>query len=620
MADDIAGESRRPRADRPRFIPGRISESILISKENEAKISLIETKESPSLESDLSYILATSKKTSFFDSIADIARRPSRLVSEVKTEYFLTYHEKKHEEEPVPRERMRRRKKKTEMFTGDEILQVIRFLRTGIDRHLLVCITDFEVGRTRDSKEFLRNEGFLTVERFIGETRPKWIVIGASASATVQEQEEEAAGEKFLVIPGKINFRFRDRYGLRRYRHRFMAPSAFLRRHPKIRRMARENNVEPVILMTERILVLERIDESPGEIFRKVTRAFRRYDDIRLTLTGSFIFYFGIGIQQGAIVNPILNSIEKLGLLVLLMWIMQYIYPNIVYTTSVILSAVRFDTIKSAEKDEIVERATINLELKKVMLRSAVFSAVSSVLLLVIYPGFFVGHFLDHPFAGPVIAFIFVASAFFRDWPISFEQDALFRILKRSLAEDEELYPSILKINAIASSSDILFNFIGIAVGWLAMSVDERLGIGLTLAGVACACAKLLFPLYGSDYAVACTTNVDPFYASEEEVVIVPDAVSVRSPYRIRMSSRGGHFVFYDEHALEVIVRRAGSLPAVRYSRGGPLSRKSQEWRLSWDRGGRRVILVITLREKRELYDLVREQNDGVFVYSLRSS
>ena len=473
---------------------------------------MIETQESPSLQADLGYILDTSVKKTIFGGLVEIARKPSRLVSDVKTEYYLTYHQKKPDEMKTPK-----RKKQVKRYIGDEILQVIRFSEVTIDPHLLLCITDFEVGGTKHSKEFLQNEGFIPVERFIGDKNPKWIIIGAGSTAMIQEGE--SFNDKYLIIPGKINFRFYDRYGLHRYSHRLSTPMEFLKKHPKLRKMARENNVEPTILTAEKILVLERIDTSWGDISRTFFKALRGHRDIGLTLGGAYLFNLGIGIQQGTIISPILHMLDSFGLLVAITWIMQYIYPNIVYSTSVITSAVRFDRIKSAEKDEIVERATINIEFKKVLRNAAVFSMMSSALLIVIFPGFFVGSFLSIPLVRVFIAIVYILSAFFRDWPINYEQDALFRILKRSLSDDSDLYASILKINALASSGEIIFNFAGIAIGWIAMSVSKDLGITLSILGAIAAIAKLLYPYYGEDYSIAFFSTSVPFYSSEHEIV-----------------------------------------------------------------------------------------------------
>ena len=79
------------------FIPTTISESIKICPENELKVMLIETGESPSLESDLKYILETGK-INFFERLSNKFRKTINFNKEVKTEYFLTYHEKKYED------------------------------------------------------------------------------------------------------------------------------------------------------------------------------------------------------------------------------------------------------------------------------------------------------------------------------------------------------------------------------------------------------------------------------------------------------------------------------------------------------------------------------------------
>jgi hypothetical protein len=612
--DVITGqeEKKTQSSQRSLFIPRTISESIKISKDNEANISFIETKESPSLESDLRYILDTTKKSTPIDGLLKFARRPSRILGEVRVDYYLTYHQNK-EAESKPT----KKQKNTKKYIGDEIVQVFRFAEIGFNRNLLFYITDFEVGGTRHSRDFLQKEGFIPVERFIGETHPKWIIIGASPTATVNDGENDVYGEKYIIIPGKINFRFYDRQGMHQYRSRLVTSTSFLKRHSKIRRMARENNVEPVILAADKILVLERIDTSWANLIGSFAKAFVRHRDIRFTLAGSFLFSFGTGLQQGAIISPILGMMDTLGVLVLLMWIMQYIFPNLVYTSSVVISAVRFDKIKAAEKDSVVENVTINLELKKVIRNAALFSVLSSFLLLAIYPGFFMSYFINLPFTPFLMGLIYITSSFFRDWPINFEQDTLFRILKRSLSEDSGLYANILKINAVASSGDIVFNFLGIVAGWITMSFSVPAGIALSVLGAFAAFAKLLYPYYGSDYLVALSMNVVPFYVSDHEVVVIPNKVYLRSQNRITMKERKNMHALYDETGFELTITDPAFEPRIRQITHSIASSHSRTWYFNWKKNDEKAKMTIRLKARNKTVLLQRDHINGTIVYRL---
>ena len=73
---------------RKNFIPQTISESILIATENESKLSLIETKESPSLESDLRYILETSR-INIFDRFFNGIKRFLKFRISINDKLFL---------------------------------------------------------------------------------------------------------------------------------------------------------------------------------------------------------------------------------------------------------------------------------------------------------------------------------------------------------------------------------------------------------------------------------------------------------------------------------------------------------------------------------------------------
>ena len=542
-----------------------------------------------------------------------------RLLSfkrEVTTDYFLTYHQKNESELPSTRSSKKKTKKKPVCrFIGDEILHVIRFSSVFSNKPYLMFITDFEVGGTRYNRDFLQHEGYIPLERFTGRENPKWILIGAGTAASIQEVKDELITEKYLIIPGKINFRFWERIGLSEYTCKMYPSSQFLQKFPSIRRSARENNVETVILISEKILVLERKDSSWRSVGRIYFKTLKRHKDISLALAGTFFFNLGTGIQQGAIINPILGMMDTFGILIMLTWMMQYIYPNIVNTISVILSADRFDKIKSAEKDDLTEPALINLELKKILFNVAVYSMISVLLLLAIYPGFFLKQ-TGSLFAVKItVAVIYVASALFHDWGVTFEQDALFRILKRSLSGDTELYKSILKINAFAYSGAILFNLLGIAIGYLAMSANTTLGIILAGVGALLAVTKFLYPWRGSDYTTALSMNVAPFYGNEKEIVIIPGKVMIRSFSPIRIYPLGREKIIYDNANFEIVVFDQEFLPAVKEKKYSRLNPVFKSWTLKWKDGRKTVKLCLKLKDRKTPFALEEYYSAGTTIY-----
>lgn len=594
------------------FIPATISESIKICPENEGKLMLIETDDSPSLESDLKYILETGK-INVFEKLSNKFRKTINFNKEVKTEYFLTYHEKKHEE---GRKKQKKKEKKIYQFIGDEILQIIKF-NSGFrkNKRFVLCITDFEVGGTRYSKDFLQHEGFIPLERFVGKNKPKWIIIGAGPTASIQEVYNNNTQVKFLIIPGKINFRIWDQFGLIEYKYKLFTSTEFLQNHPKIRKMAREYNVETTILIAEKILVLERVDTSWKDAWKIFYKSLKRHKDISLTIISSFIYNLGSGIQQGAIINPILSLMDNFGILVFLMWLMQYIYPNFVYTISVILSADRFDKIKVAEKNEIVEKATISIELKKILLRSGIYLIISSLLLILIYPPLFLKYFIAFFLIKYIVAGIYVLSCFFKDWPVTFEQDAFFRILKRSLINDKQLSKSILKINAFAYSGSIIFNLLGITIGWVAMNFSPLLGIILTIIGAAISLSKLFYPYYGNDYGISISTNVLPFFSNDKEVVIIPSMVSIRSNNPIKLHSKKNKIIIYDDFDFEIILLNHKFEPEIKEKNHFFLSSIYRSWALKWKNNNEKIIIKIILKNKKSNFELEKHQENNLTIY-----
>lgn len=610
----IPSDSDGRRAASKRFVPKTVSESIRISPENEDRIALIETEESPALESDLNYILATGRQGRVSRFLSSAARIFS-FRREVTTAYFLTYHER--DEDEYPAAKRGRARKDLLRFIGDEILHVIRFGRVASDNPFLLFVTDFEVGGTRYNRDFLQHEGYIPLERFTGKSSPKWILVGAGTAASVQSAANgDGIEERYLVIPGKINIRFRDRIGLYQYSYTLVSSPQFLQSHPAIRRTARRSNVETVLLISEKMLVLERKDSSWKSIAGIFAKAIRRHRDIRLALAGTFFFNLGSGIQQGAIINPILGMMDALGILILITWLMQYIYPNIVSTISVVLSADRFDRIKSAEKDDLTAPALINLELKKIMRTMGHYSVISVLLLMAVYPGFFAWNSLPAFTVKLAVALVYIGSNFFRDWGVTFEQDALFRIFKRSLSDDEELYPSILRINAVAYSGAILFNLIGIAIGYLAMSLNTYFGIALAVFGVLLALSKFLYPWRGNDYGMALSMNVSPFYSNENEIVIIPDKVLIRSRNPIRIHQKGREKIIYDNYDFEIVLLDPDFLPSIKKVRRRWPASVFRSWTLSWKTGRGKVKLRLTLKDRSAPVVLCERSEGGTVSFS----
>ena len=213
MDSVIAHSDEKKTARTNTFLPQTVSESIRISETNREKISLIGTEESPSLRSDLQYLLDTGSR-GIYSRILFRIRRFLSLGRSVRTEYYLTYHQR---DETGRKSDSASKKKKTPDFIGDEILQVIRITGAMSRKPLMLFITDFEVGGTRYNREFLQQEGFIPLERFTANTSPKWILIGAGTAATIREITAENGVERYLVIPRKINFKFWDRSGFSEY-------------------------------------------------------------------------------------------------------------------------------------------------------------------------------------------------------------------------------------------------------------------------------------------------------------------------------------------------------------------------------------------------------------------
>lgn len=611
MDSVIAHSDEKKTARTNTFLPQTVSESIRISETNREKISLIGTEESPSLRSDLEYLLETGSR-GISSRILFRIRRFLSLGRSVRTEYYLTYHQR---DESLKKSGAASKKKKAPDFIGDEILQVIRITGAMSRKPLMMFITDFEVGGTRYNREFLQQEGFIPLERFTANTSPKWIMIGAGNAATISEIVTDNGLERYLVIPRKINFKFWDRSGLSEYSYKIRSSSEFLRAHPSLLETARKHNVESAILVAEKILVLERMDSSWRRVGGIFFNAFRRHRDISLAFSGSFFFNIGSGIQQGAIINAILSMMDSFGILILLTWLMQYIYPNIVYTISVILSADRFDRIKSAEKDEQTEPALINLEIKKVLTTVAIYSIISVALLLAIYPGFFIKYIPSTALAKIIVGTVFVASTFFRDWGSTFEQDAHFRILKRSLSGDHELYRSLLKINALAYSSGILLNLVGIAIGWLAMNVSPVLGVSLAAGGVLLAFTKLLYPRWGNDYNLALSMNVNPFYANEKEITVIPGKVILRSFSPLKIHSRGKSFIMYDNAHFEIVVRDRNFIPRMHTHNRMMLFPVRTSWTMKWKHKGKTIIIRILLKNGKAPLSIEETPTDEGIIY-----
>ena len=110
-------------------------------------------------------------------------------------------------------------------------------------------------------------------------------------------------------------------------------------------------------------------------------------------------------------------------------------------------------------------------------MKSAIACFVSSLLLISIYPKFYMPLFGKLGISIILICALYVLSSFLKDWPSTFEQDAFFRLLKKNLNNDKSLYGSLLKINAFVYSAGIIINLLGIAAGWVVMSLSPVGGL-----------------------------------------------------------------------------------------------------------------------------------------------
>jgi hypothetical protein len=265
-----------------------------------------------------------------------------------------------------------------------------------------------------------------------------------------------------------------------------------------------------------------------------------------------------------------------------------------------------------------VERATINLELKKVMRRTAFYSIASSFFILLIYPEFFVNRLAGYAFMPMIVSAVYILSAFLRDWPMTFEQDALFRIIKRTTASDHELATSILKLNAFANSGAIFFNFIGIVAGWLAMGLNSMFGVILSLAGALASLSKLLYPYYGSDFNLSVTLSLFPFFSSDQEVEIIPDKVFLRSNTAIRLQKHGSGHAFYDDDSFSIVVQDPQYEPVISEKSHHRLHNRSRSWTLSWKHKGEKAKVRIVLKNKKSDLWLNAVQNGNLLIYALQ--
>ena len=172
-----------------------------------------------------------------------------------------------------------------------------------------------------------------------------------------------------------------------------------------------------------------------------------------------------------------------------------------------------------------------------------------------------------------------------------------------------------MKINAFSYSGSIIFNLLGIVIGWFAMKLSPVFGIAITIIGAFISFTKLLYPYYGKDYGISINININPFYSNENEVVIIPSKVLIKSKSAVKIHTYKKNRIIYDNYDFEIVIMNNKFIPKIKEKKHIYISSIFKTWDFSWKSYKEKAKIKIILKDKKNDFILDKIQLDNAIVY-----
>jgi len=504
---------------------------------------------------------------------------------------------------------------------GDSIIQRVSVFRERFWRrsYYAVIFSTYYKGSSRDSRRFFE-KGYVPIDTLLppdGQS-PRHIIIDAGPNPEFIPRPTRggsAAGTRFVIIPGEINFKAHGDT-LLPYAASSIASTQFLAAHPRFERITRHSGIADELIKAETLFVSERILLSPRTIADAYRAVLRAYRTLRMTAAGTLLFSFFYGTLEGAIVNPMMAMIEHHYLV--LGWVTVtalYFYP-VIESLIEIKSGIKFDEVRNAEKSRRLPRVYINEELRAVQLRVALFYAAAAGVLMLLYPPVFLRLIGGLPFAVPALFALFFCNKLFKDWAEYFEINNTFRIFIRTVGRDPVHHRNLLKVRSFEEGLRMLLRVTGLGCGMALMWANPTVAIAVAGAGALIGCAsKFVFPLFGTEYAVSVSTDTRPFPLDNHNYALIPERVRLRAKRDPRFEARGPRWVSLDPQDIEILVDGGDpdDVPSVRAYPGNTFSSLNKKWKLTWRH---RCTIVIELHGSTPL-ELILHQSGQQIRYTL---
>ncbi len=534
------------------------------------------------------------------------------LFKKIKSKAYLTYHApykpKFSKPSAVSKDEDRYR------TISDEILTVIPLHNWKNTRNPLgVFISCMQAGAAEHSRDYM-DRAYLSIAEIIKKQTPRYIIIDAGPkpeifNKIINEGTPDQSTEQYVLIKNEINFKLFER-NFYKYESRLVSAVDFLLEHPELNELARKNNINIDILLSNKLLVSERVDVPLKDVIKHAWDGFNTYKAFRFAVLGNLLFSFGTGLLQGMVLPLMTDMIDNKYKLIDSVFIFsQFLYFNILHLMDVATST-KADDIRDAEKSGTVELSRINEELRSRQTRLAKANILSIVFSLFLFPAFFTSIFGALPYVTVFLFILYFGNELIKDLSGVIENNNFFRILRNTIGTDPVYSNNLLRIKSVELVAQTFFSTAGFAASYLLIKhfpfagiISGFIGAALSIAG------KFIYPYYSQDFPLQLNSNfeITKLDGNDAETTyeIIPDKVclTAKTPLMFYAKNKQKWQGGVNPEEIELIIDKPDidSLPTVfNETPRRLLSNAYKTWKLKWP-NGKTITFRLTSKQKIKL-------------------
>lgn len=396
--------------------------------------------------------------------------------------------------------------------------------------------------------------------------------------------------EKLVEIPGEINYRY-TRLGLYAYDDWIESSHSFLKDNPLIKHLFLKENI-PLNFRTENLWIFERVQHSMRYSIFKSTQA--AYPTLSRAVLGNQIFSLSTGLQQGALLVPVMNMLENdFGVITFVTAMAVYFLPML-YNYFQMDSASMIDLLKSAEKEQRLSPIKINQQLRKIQLRIAGYAIASGTLLLLVFSNTLWNFLTPLPWGGAILVTLYLLGEISKNKAEYMEEDSFFRILKNTIGRHAEHAKHLMTFRSYEHRLRTLGNLLGLSLGLLAMKINPWLGLMVGVLGwLWSSFSKLIFPLYGFVEPLVMQMNQEPFRDTANTLILIPEKVFLSNSENLDFSIKRKTWEALNPKNIQLMIKdpHPQFTPKIIEKERVGISPIRQRWILRWPNGLRLQII-----------------------------